>query len=388
MQKKVSKWWILAGVLALILIGMGVIYFSYNQMVVKKNKSKENGTKLEVTPTVTPTPDPLAAYSILLLGYGGGTHEGGLLTDSIMLAQVAPHDEEVTLISIPRDLWAPILINGDESQNKKINEAYAIGSDDKKYPNKKAEFTGDAGGGEMAKYVVEQVTGIKPDYFAAIDFDGFVKIIDKLGGVDVKVARTFDDPYYPIEANINDTCGKTEDDIKAIEATMSGDKLDQQFSCRYENLHFDKGIQHMDGTTALKFARSRHSNMDGGDFNRAERQKLVVTAIRDKVISVGFISKIIPTIQTLTRHITTDVNFSTMSELVTKIPEISAYKVVSVALTDQNVLVNAKASTGQFILNPKLGENDFSEIHEFIKNKGILTPTPTATATPTKKIEN
>ena len=219
MQKKVSKWWILAGVLALILIGMGVIYFSYNQMVVKKNKSKENGTKLEVTPTVTPTPDPLAAYSILLLGYGGGTHEGGLLTDSIMLAQVAPHDEEVTLISIPRDLWAPILINGDESQNKKINEAYAIGSDDKKYPNKKAEFTGDAGGGEMAKYVVEQVTGIKPDYFAAIDFDGFVKIIDKLGGVDVKVARTFDDPYYPIEANINDTCGKTEDDIK-IESTI------------------------------------------------------------------------------------------------------------------------------------------------------------------------
>ena len=77
--------------------------------------------------------------------------------------------------------------------------------------------------------------------------------------------------------------GKTDEEIKAIEATMSGDKLDQQFNCRYENLHFDKGIQHMDGTTALKYARSRHSNMDGGDFNRAERQKLVVTAIRDKI---------------------------------------------------------------------------------------------------------
>lgn len=379
MKKRINWWWLAVVLLALIFGGMVVFYFSYNRMVVKVNKPKEEVT--QVTPTATPTPDPLAPYSILLLGYGGGIHEGGKLTDSIMLAQIAPKDEEVRLISIPRDLWVPISINQEEIENKKINEAYVIGLDDKKYPNKKIEFTGNAGGGEMAKYVIEQVTGIKPNYFAAIDFDGFTKIIDSLGGVEVKVARTFDDPFYPIEEKINDTCGKTEEEIKAIEATMSGEKLDQQFTCRYENLHFDKGVQHMDGTTALKYARSRHSTMDGGDFNRAERQKLVVTAIRDKIISIGFIPKIIPTIQTLTRHITTDIDFSTMSELVAKISEISEYKVISIALTDQNVLMNTKASTGQFILSPKLGENDFSEIKEFIKNKGLIGPTPTATST-------
>lgn len=379
MKKRINWWWLAVVLLALIFGGMVVFYFSYNRMVVKVNKPKEEVT--QVTPTATPTPDPLAPYSILLLGYGGGIHEGGKLTDSIMLAQIAPKDEEVRLISIPRDLWVPISINQEEIENKKINEAYVIGLDDKKYPNKKIEFTGNAGGGEMAKYVIEQVTGIKPNYFAAIDFDGFTKIIDSLGGVEVKVARTFDDPFYPIEEKINDTCGKTEEEIKAIEATMSGEKLDQQFTCRYENLHFDKGVQHMDGTTALKYARSRHSNMDGGDFNRAERQKLVVTAIRDKIISIGFIPKIIPTIQTLTRHITTDIDFSTMSELVAKISEISEYKVISIALTDQNVLMNTKASTGQFILSPKLGENDFSEIKEFVKNKGLIRPTPTATST-------
>ena len=353
-------------------------------MVVRPNKSKPSS---EITPTATPTPDPLAAYSILLLGYGGGTHDGGLLTDSIMLAQIAPREEEVRLISIPRDLWAPMPISGNEMTNKKINEAYAIGADDKKYPNKQAEFTGKAGGGEMAKYVVEQVTGIKPNYFAAIDFDGFTKIIDSLGGVDIKVPQTFDDPFYPIEELKNDACGKSEDDMKALEATMSGDKLEQQYTCRYENLHFDKGIQHMDGATALKYARSRHSTIGGGDFNRAERQKLVVTAIRDKIMSIGFVSKIIPTIQTLTKHITTDVDFASMGELVTKIPEVANYKVVSIALTDTNVLVNAKASTGQFILNPKLGENNFDEIKEFIKNNGILTPTPTATATASPTIK-
>ena len=382
MKKHINWWWIGAGFLGLIFVVMVLVYFNYNKMVVKVNKSKE---VVSVTPTATPTPDPLAPYSILLMGYGGGTHEGGRLTDSIMLAQIRPRDEVVKLISIPRDLWVQIPISETETVNRKINEAYVIGLDDRQFPNKKTEFTGEAGGGELSKYVVEQVTGIKPNYFATIDFDGFVKIIDSLGGVEVKVARTFDDPYYPIEENINDTCGKSEEEIKAIEATMSGDKLDQQFTCRYENLHFDKGIQHMDGATALKYARSRHSTIDGGDFNRAERQKLVVTAIRDKIISIGFIPKIIPTIQTLTRHITTDVDFTKMSELVTKISEVSSYKIVSIALTNDNVLTNARATTGQAILSPKKGETDFSEVKEFIENNGILTVTPTLVVSPAIK---
>ena len=386
MQKRINWWWVATALLGLVLIGIIVFYFSYNRMVVKKNEPKEEIT--EILPTATPTPDPLAPYSILLLGYGGGTHDGGLLTDSIMLAQIRPRDEEIRLISIPRDLWAPMQIKGDEIENKKINEAYAIGSDDKNYKTKKVEFTGEAGGGEMAKAVVEEVTGIKPDYFAAIDFGGFVKIIDGLGGINVKVSQAFDDPFYPIEELKNDTCGKSEEEMVAIEATISGEKLEQQYLCRYENLHFDKGSQQMDGVTTLKFVRSRHSNVGGGDFNRAERQKLVVTSVRDKIINIGFISKIIPTIQTLTRHITTDIDFSTMSELVTKLSEISEYKVISIALTDQNVLVNAKSSTGQFIFNPRTGMNNFSEIKEFIDNNGILTPTPTITMTPTIKQGN
>jgi polyisoprenyl-teichoic acid--peptidoglycan teichoic acid transferase len=364
-----------AVILWLVLIGIGVVYFSYNKMVVKKNTS--NSPK--ITPTVTPTPDPLAAYSILLLGYGGGTHDGGSLTDSIMLAQIRPHNEEVRLISIPRDLWVPIPISKDETVNKKINEAYVIGLSDKQYPNKNIEFTGAAGGGEMVKHVVEQVTGIKADYFATIDFDGFVKVIDSLGGIDVNITKTFDDPFYPIEELKDDVCEKSKEEITALEATMSGEKLEQQFACRYENLHFDKGIQHMDGDMALKYARSRHSSTDGGDFNRAERQKLIVMTVRDKIINIGFISKIIPTIKTLTRHITTDIDFSKMGELVTKIAEVSEYKIVSIALTDENVLTNTRASTGQAILSPKKGENDFSEVKEFIENKGILTKTPTPT---------
>jgi len=343
-------------------------------MVVKISTSKEI---YNITPTATPTPDPLAPYAILLLGYGGGGHDGGSLTDSIILAQIRPRDEEVILISIPRDLWVPMPINREEQIFKKINEAYVIGIDDKKYPNKKLEYSGKAGGGELTKKIVEQVTGIKPNYFVAIDFDGFVKIVDILGGIDVKISQTFDDPYYPIEELKNDTCNKTEEEIKALEATMSGEKLEQQYLCRYENLHFDKGLQHMNGSTALKYARSRHSAIAGGDFNRAERQKLVINSIKDKVLKIDFISKVIPTFQSLTRHITTDIDFATMGELVTISPELAEYKIISIALTDNNVLKNSKASTGQFILSPILGENNWEGVKEFIENKGILLPSPT-----------
>jgi len=74
MEKRINIWWIVAIILGVLLIGFGIFYLSYGRMVVKPNEEVKNE---EVTPTATPTPDPLAAYSILLLGYGGPQHEGG-----------------------------------------------------------------------------------------------------------------------------------------------------------------------------------------------------------------------------------------------------------------------------------------------------------------------
>jgi hypothetical protein len=98
-----------------------------------------------------------------------------------------------------------------------------------------------------------------------------------------------------------------------------------------------------------------------------------VTAVRDKIISIGFIPKIIPTIQTLTRNLTTDISFMKMNELVGKTAEISKYKIIPIALTDQNVLVDTRAITGQAILSPKAGDNNWDEIRQFIVNKGVAT---------------
>jgi len=324
-------------------------------------------SEIKISPLPTPTPDPNKPFSVLLLGYAGYGHDGGFLTDSIILARINPKLGEIDLISLPRDLWVKFPETVIASHSAKINSAYAVGIDDRQYPNKSIEFTGKAGGGEMSKYLVSTVTGIKPDYFMAIDFSGFIKAIDQLGGIDINIPKTYDDEFYPLDIGATDLCGKGDEEIKALSATMSGDKLDQQFTCRYEHLHFDKGFVHMDGATALKYARSRHSLTDGNDFNRSQRQRLVIEAVKNKVISINFFSKIIPVIKTLSSHLTTDISFETMESYLIRAPEFSQYKINSLAITDQNYLKMGVSNDRQSILMPKLGENNYTDIQNFLR---------------------
>jgi len=344
----------------------------YRQVVVKVNQDK---TPIDISPTTTPTPDPNRPFSILLMGYGGGTHEGGTLTDSIIIAQFIPKEKKIKLISIPRDLWVPIPISVGETKMSKVNAAYTIGLDDKRYSNKEIQFTGKAGGGQMSKSVLSQVVGFSIDNFATINFNGFLKTIDTLGGIEVNVQKTFDDYFYPIEEKTTDLCGKSEPEIVVLTATVSGEKLDQQFICRYEHLHFDKGLQTMDSATALKFVRSRHSQEDGGDFNRSARQKLVIEAVKKKIISINFIPKLIPFINSLAGNLTTDIDLNKMNELLSKVDEYQTYKIESYPITDQNLLINVTSSDRQYILIPKLGENNWTDIQKFISQ-----PTATASA--------
>ncbi|MDD4135538.1 MAG: LCP family protein [Candidatus Shapirobacteria bacterium] len=262
-----------------------------------------------------------------------------------------------------------------ETKMLKVNEAYSIGLDDKKYRDKETQFTGKAGGGQMAKSVLSQVVGFPVDNFATINFSGFLKTIDTLGGIEVNVQKTFDDYLYPIEEKTTDTCGKSDEEITALTATVSAGKLEEYFECRYEHLHFDKGRQTMDSATALKFVRSRHSQEDGGDFNRSARQKLVIEAVKKKIISLNFVPKIIPLINSLAGNLTTDIDLNKMEELLSRSDEYQTYKIESFPITDQNLLMNSKSSIGQFILIPKLGENNWTDIQKFVSQ-----PTATSSA--------
>lgn len=188
--------------------------------------------------------------NILILGKGGVGHEAPDLTDTIIFASVAHKDPSISLIPLPRDIWVTDL-------RAKLNSAYYWG-------NKKQK----GGGLVLAKSTAEAIVGEPISYVVVVDFSGFKRIIDVLGGVDVDVEVGFVDSKYPIPGKENDLCG--------------GDK---EFKCRYETIRFEKGVQHMDGETALKFVRSRNAEGDEGtDIARSKRQQRIIQAIKSRVL--------------------------------------------------------------------------------------------------------
>jgi len=194
--------------------------------------------------------------NILLLGIGGEGHDAPDLTDTIILASYSHSKSEITLISIPRDLWLPSL-------KTKINTTYYYGQ--RKSPG---------GGIILSKSAISEVTGVPIHYAAIIDFQTFVQAINLIGGIQVNVGNSFTDERFPIAGKENDTC--------------SGDL---SYSCRYEKISFVKGLNDFDGETALKYVRSRHSTdlSTGTDYSRGVRQKEVISGIKAKLISPDII---------------------------------------------------------------------------------------------------
>lgn len=179
--------------------------------------------------------------NILLLGMGGQGHEGAYLTDTIILGSINPSEKKIALLSIPRDL----LVNIPGYGFRRINEANAFG-----------ELQAAGSGSQLTKQTVEEVTGLPIHYYIRIDFEGFKKMIDEVGSIDVYVERAFTDTKFPTE------------DFK------------------YRTVSFEKGWQKMDGQTVLDFVRSRHgSNGESTDFARARRQQKILAALKEEIFS-------------------------------------------------------------------------------------------------------
>jgi LCP family protein required for cell wall assembly len=191
--------------------------------------------------------------NILVLGKAGGENTAPDLTDTMIVVSVGGKESsDVVLISLPRDIWVDDL-------RAKLNSAYYWGNQKKQ-----------GGGLLLAKSAVEEIVGVPIHYGVVIDFSGFKELIDELGGVEVDVERSFFDEKYPIAGRENDECGG-----------------DPEYKCRYETIRFEKGVQLMDGETALKFVRSRHSGdlEEGTDIAREQRQQRVISAIEKKLLS-------------------------------------------------------------------------------------------------------
>ena len=308
--------------------------------------------------------------NVLLLGTGGQGHEGPDLTDTIMLASVERDANDVVLISIPRDLWAP-------SQGAKINAAYAFGQEKNQ-------------GLAQSRKTVSELFGLPVHYAVRVDFGGFTKAVDLVGGIDVEVENPFSDSKYPIPGKEDDTCGLTigeeEKDgqtVKVVkDATGSAIPLSEindknnPFTCRFETITFKKGPSHFDGVTALKFVRSRYgTNNEGNDFARSARQQKVILAFRQKVISSEILTNpktILNLVSTFGQFIDTDIDSSDVplfAKLFQKIDPFTIRRIVLDQGRDESTLEVGDPSSyrGQFVLVPKSGS--WTDLAEYVQGE-------------------
>jgi anionic cell wall polymer biosynthesis LytR-Cps2A-Psr (LCP) family protein len=273
----------------------------------------------------------------------------------------------------------------------------------KEFPAVDTKYTRNGNSAGLIKRVITDITGIPVDAFVSVDFDGFVSATDILGGLDINVQTKFSDYEYPIEGKENELCDKDEtfkqiekflvpgfDEEEKKKLFIEKPELEQffkditenpplAFPCRYETLNFEAGQQHIDGDTALKYARSRHSLDDGGDFNRAKRQQKVLDAIKDKVLNLGVIAKIFPLMDELENYIETDILQEDLQRLLPEITNINKYETIQFVVTEPEYVKSSYSDYGQYFLIPNDGEDRWDDIHIVLKNIMLgITPTPTS----------
>ncbi|HEY4689421.1 MAG TPA: LCP family protein [Anaerolineae bacterium] len=274
---------------------------------------------VEANASGTPSPVTIPEWTgvervnILLLGIDEReVEEGPWRTDTLILLTIDPATKTAGMLSIPRDLWVPIY--GYDIEGK-INTAHFIG-DAQNYPG---------GGPALAMATVQYNFGIPVQYYIRLNFTGFERLIDLIGGVEICVDQPIDDPQYP----------------------------DSGFG--FEPLHIDAGCQVMNGRLALKYARTRHTEL--GDFDRARRQQQVILAVRDEVMQAEMLPTLIgqagPLLETLGDSVKTDFAPDQLIRLASLASKIDLDKIQSLVI-DPSMTVSYLAPTDppQYVLVP------------------------------------
>lgn len=329
-----------------------------------------NGT--DETPA-KPVVNPLAPLYVVLIGYGGAGHDGAYLADTLIVAQILPEQQKINLFNLPRDLWValPFPQREDDSQPfyTKINTAYAYGQSNRQFLHRPAEFQGSHGGGALMKKVISQVIGQEINYFAAVDFDTFKKVIDIIAGnqgLAIDSPFAFSDPFYPLDGKENDPCGFSEAEIAQFSAELKGFDLEKKFTCRYEEISFPAGKQFLSAEQALKYARSRHAGgAGGGDFSRSRRQQVIIEALKKELLSVSVITKIPQLWSKISQLLKSDLDWEIVSKALFSW-KLADFDLTGHVISDQNFLQANRAGGGQYVLLPKLGQDNYEAIHQFV----------------------
>ncbi len=278
--------------------------------------------------------------NLLIMGYGGSGHDGAYLTDSDMVISLIPNSHHTSLISIPRDLWVSYPQGSD--QRTKLNAIYTLASNGNAQP---------ITGGDAVAAKISVVTGLNVKYWMTINFAGFRDLINSIGGIDVNVQTPFN-ACYPA----ND---------------------DPNVNASWIEVNFKKGVQHMDGETAIQYARAREplavcgkgiseNQAQLSDFARSQRQQDIMKAALSKVKQASTWPSFFNALTALQKTIYTNFSLNDLARFVLAM-DLNNPNTPHIGLTNGNVLQDANLSDGTYILEPQ--NNDWNLIPPYINQR-------------------
>jgi LCP family protein required for cell wall assembly len=307
----------LAGLMAVVLVmaGSHVVVARYDMLALDLLESgcifvADQPTKecsVDATPGPDETPDPSTEpepsavggdvpnvsippwdgkeqLNILLIGTDQRPREGTYNTDTLIVVSIDPLSKQVAMFSLPRDTVDVPVPEGPAQQAfgptypKKINAWFTS------VRNRADLFPGTdrTRGYNGIKAIIGNLYGLDIKYFVEVNFEGFVKVVDALGGVTINVQIPVVDDRYPGEGG------------------------------RLERLYIPSGIQHMDGAQALRYARSRHTSTD---FDRGQRQQRVLLSLREQADPQELIPHLPELVTALKQAVRTDIPIDQLDEL-------------------------------------------------------------------------
>ena len=344
-KKRKIRRYIILGVLAVFFAVIGFFGWSLYNSLSKVFAGGEGPNLLGVFNNQQLKGESSGRVNILVLGIGDPGHDGQNLSDTMMVISYDTKSKQASMISIPRDLYVKI----GEYGSAKINAAHSYG-ETYKYPG---------GGPALAEKVVSQVLNIPIHYYVRADFTGLKQIVDAVGGVDINVAQDLVDPYYPADDGLG---GKT--------------------------LYIKAGMQHMNGTAALRYSRSRETT---SDFDRARRQQQVLVAVKTKATSMDTLlnpQKISALASSFGTNLKTDLSVNELPRAIEIFKQIDTSKVKNKVFDNsvQGLLEDDSSSTAGYILIPRAGMFNYRDLQNAALN--IFSDNSVATENAAISVQN
>ncbi len=277
---------VVVSVLGVLLI-LGGVGIGYYQVTFANHINNITGQKPADLPTPPKGPEDTTSQqnktggnglgsqriNILLLGSDNDEKFFAPLAQTDIIVTIDPTTNYVGMLSIPRDLWLNVPGQGQH----KLDEAFAYGW---QYVHQGPTPFSNAVGLSIA--TIQQDFGIPITHYAWVGLNGFIKVIDTAGGVDIDAIHPMTDDIYPNDINTSDPYG-------------------------YKRLYIAPGPQHMDGLHALEYVRTRHSDLVG-DFGRSARQQQVLSQLKTKLATPGIINQLPELTKDLDGYVKTDMD--------------------------------------------------------------------------------